>query len=79
VGNVGDNTLSSYSLRASETQQLSYIPDGRAPRHTRLLSAWLLGGSRRPMTGRLATHPGYRFTPFTVLTAIVYFDFDDQC
>ena len=51
MGNVGDNTLSSYRLRASETQQLSYIPDGRAHRHTRQLSAWLLGGSRRPMQG----------------------------
>jgi len=26
MGNVGDNSVSSYRLRASETQQLSYVP-----------------------------------------------------
>ena len=44
---------------AAETQQLSYVysvyPDGR--RHTHLLRAELVGHSRQPMTGRLATHP----------------------
>jgi len=41
VGNEGDNSVSSYRLHASETQQLSYyVPMADATRHTRLLSVW---------------------------------------
>ena len=50
VGNVGDNSVSSYRLHASETQQLA----SAAP------ICQLCGvarGSRQPVTGRLATHP----------------------
>jgi len=55
VGNVGDNSVESYSLHASETQQLSYVPmDDATPI---VICVELLGGSRQPMTGRLATHP----------------------
>ena len=48
MGNVGDNTVSSYRLHASETQQLA-DPSVR--------TVELLGDSRQPITGRLATHP----------------------
>jgi len=50
VGNVGDSSVSSYRLHASETQQLA----SAAP------ICQLCGvarGSRQPVMGRLATHP----------------------
>jgi len=53
VGNVGDNSLSCYRLHASETQQLSHVPTADATP----ICVELLGHSRQPMTGRLATHP----------------------
>jgi len=43
VGNVDDNRVSSYRLRTSETQQLSYVPS--------VICVELLWGSRQPMTG----------------------------
>ena len=57
VGNVGNNSVSSYRLHASETQQLPYVPmavDDVTP-----ICYWcgVARGSRRPVTGRLATHP----------------------
>ena len=47
-GNVGDNSVSSYRLRASETQQLSCVPMAYATP-----ICYLYGVAR----GRLATHP----------------------
>jgi len=55
VGNVGDNSASSYRVHASETQQLSYLPMVDATPICTCVE--LLGQSRQPMTGRLATHP----------------------
>ena len=55
VGNVGDNSASSYRVHASETQQLSYVPMVDATPICTCVE--LLGQSRQPMTGRLATHP----------------------
>jgi len=54
VGNVGDNSVSSYRLHASETQQLSHVPKADATPIRVLL--W---GSRQPTTDRLATHPSH--------------------
>jgi len=53
VGNVGDNSVGSYRLHASETQQLSYVADAAPICHLCRVAR----GSRQPMTGRLATHP----------------------
>jgi len=40
VGNVGNNSVSSYRLYASEAQQLIYAPiDGRGRSHTHLLAS----------------------------------------
>ena len=50
VGNVGDNSLSSYLVHASETQQL-------ADAISFVVCVELVCGSRQPMTGRLETHP----------------------
>jgi len=50
VGNVGDNSVSSYRLHASETQQLTDA----------MPICYMYGVarcSRQPMTGWLATHP----------------------
>jgi len=58
VGNVGDNSISSYRLHASEIQQLSCAPI--IPMADATPIWYLCGvarGSRQPMTGRLATHP----------------------
>jgi len=48
VGNVGDNSVGSYRLRAPETQQLA-VP------HSSVICVKLLGDCRQPVTGRLAT------------------------
>jgi len=45
MGNVGDNSVGSYRLHASETQQLADTTP----------VCYLCGVSRQPMTGRLAT------------------------
>ena len=45
MGNVGDNSVDSYHLHASETQQLADTTP----------VCYLCGVSRQPMTGRLAT------------------------
>jgi len=50
VGNVGDNSVSSYRLHVSETQQLA----SAAPI---CQLCGVVRGSRQPVTGRLATHP----------------------
>jgi len=55
MSNVGDNSVSSCRLHASETQQLSYIP--MADVTPSVFCVELLWSSRQPMTGRLATHP----------------------
>ena len=52
VGNVGDNSVSSYRLHASETQQLADATP----------ISYLCGvarGSGQPITGRLATHSSH--------------------
>jgi len=55
VGNVGDNSVSSYRLHASETHQLSHVPKADATP----IRVELLWGSRQPTTDRLATHPSH--------------------
>ena len=54
VSNVGDNSVSGYCLHAYETQQLSYVPMADATPICYCVE--LLGSSRQPITGRLATH-----------------------
>jgi len=53
VGNAGDNSVSSYRLYASETQQLA----DATPICYLCAVARGCWGSLQPMTGRLATHP----------------------
>ena len=55
MGNVGDNGVSGCRLRASATQQLSYMYVPTAD--VTPICVKLLGSSRQPMTRRLATHP----------------------
>ena len=45
-----------YCQPASETQQLSCVADACWP-HPSVMRVELLGHSRQPVTGRLATHP----------------------
>jgi len=54
VGNIGDNSVSSYRLHVSETQQLSYVQTADAT-PCRLCGVARI--SRQPMTGRHAIHP----------------------
>jgi len=56
VGNVGNNSVSSYRLHASETQQLSYVQMADAAPYPSVSCVELLWGSHQPGTGRLATH-----------------------
>ena len=69
VGNVDDNSVRSYRLHASETQQLVDA--------TRMCClGGVARGSRQPMTGRLATHPSNtmvkRLIPIAMCANILY-------
>ena len=57
MGNGSDNRVSSYSLHASETQQLSNIPMAAADATFVSYMCGVARDNRQPMTSRLATHP----------------------
>jgi len=63
VGNVGDNSVSSYRLYASETQQPSYVPITVADATPVCYLSGVVRGSRQPVTGQLATQR-LRYTLF---------------
>ena len=56
MGNVDDNSVSSYRLHTSETQQLLYVWMAVAEVPLSFICVELLEGGRQPVTGRVATH-----------------------